>query len=178
MTARHIYIDETKERHYIVVASIHIASDVDALRRSLRDKFVLPGQTRIHMAKESAPRRREIADAICRAGVTATIYDAGRRYRDPLDARAACLQGIIDALPPNDQTLLVLEQDDSILRWDKKFLYSALRAAGLADAVRYEHHRAKTELLLCIPDAIAWCWARGGQWKDRVKPIVADVKQV
>jgi hypothetical protein len=95
--------------------------------------------------------------------VTATLYNAGRRYRDPLDARAACLHGIIDALTPDEQTLLVLEQDDSILRWDTKFLRSGVRAAGLADAVRYAHHRSRSELLLCIPDAIAWCWARGGQ---------------
>ena len=178
MTARHIFVDETKEHGYILVATVHIAADVDDLRKTLRDKFVLPGQNRIHMAKERDPRRRAIADAICRAGVTATIYDAGCRYRDPLDARAACLQAIIDGLPPGEQTLIVLEQDDSILHWDKKFLYNAVHAAGVASTVRYAHHRAKTELLLTVPDAIAWCWARGGQWKDRVRAAVVDVKQV
>jgi hypothetical protein len=72
----------------------------------------------------------------------------------------------------------VLEQDDSILRWDRKFLYEAVRAAGLEGRVRYEHHRAKAELLLSVPDAIAWCWARGGQWKEHVKPAIMQVKQV
>jgi hypothetical protein len=178
MTARHIFVDETKERGYILVASVHAATDVEGLRKTLREKFILPGQSRIHMAKERDARRRAIADAICRADVTATIYDAGCRYRDPLDARAACLQAIIDGLPPGEQTLIVLEQDDSILHWDKQFLYNAVRAAGIAGRVRYAHHRAKTELLLAVPDAIAWCWARGGRWKDRVQAAVIDVKQV
>jgi hypothetical protein len=177
MTAQHIYVDETKARGYVLVASVHIASDVDTLRKTLRDKFVLRGQARIHMAKESDPRRREIADTICRAGVTATVYDAGKRYRDPLDARRACLQAIIDDIPPGMETLLVLEQDDSILHWDKKFLYSAVRGAAVVDTVRYAHHRARSELLLSVPDAIAWCWARGGSWRERILPV-CTIKQM
>jgi hypothetical protein len=176
VTARHVYVDETKERGYVLVTSVHIAADIDALRKTMRG-LVLPGQTRIHMAKESQQRRRQISAAICAAGVTATIYDAGRRYSDPLSARAACLQAVISDLTPTD-TRLVLEQDDSILRWDRKFLYEAVRAAGLEGRVRYEHHRAKAELLLSVPDAIAWCWARGGQWKEHVKPAIMQVKQV
>jgi hypothetical protein len=178
MSARHIYIDETKERRYILVASEEIGGDVDALRKEPRERFVLRGQNRIHMAKEADPRRREISAALCRAGVTARIYDAGRRYWDPLDARAACLQAIVDGLVPGEQTLLVLEQDDSILQWDRRFLYNAVRAADLVDSVRYVHVRAKTELLLCVPDAIAWCWARGGRWKQRIRPVVVDIKDV
>jgi hypothetical protein len=103
VTARYIYVDETKERGYVLVTSVHIAADIDALRKTMRG-LVLPGQTRIHMAKESQQRRRQISTAICAAGVTATIYDAGRRYSDPLSARAACLQAVISDLTPNRHT--------------------------------------------------------------------------
>jgi hypothetical protein len=178
VTARHIYIDETKERGYILVATVHIAAEAAALRKTMRS-FVLRGQTRIHMAKESDQRRRAISDAICAAGVTATIYDAGRSYGvDQLAARAACLQAVINDIPAREQTLLVLEQDDSLIHWDKQFLYRAVRAAGLADTLRYEHHRAKSDLLLTIPDAIAWCWARGSPWRERITPAVSAVTQV
>lgn len=63
MTARHIYVDETKERGYVLVASVHIADNLSDLRKTIRG-LVLRGQTRVHMAKESDPRRRAICAAI------------------------------------------------------------------------------------------------------------------
>lgn len=45
--------------------------------------------------KESDPRKRAIAAAIFGAGVTATVYDAVCRFRNELDARAACLGGVV-----------------------------------------------------------------------------------
>jgi hypothetical protein len=177
VTARHIYVDETKQRGYVLVASVQIAAELGDLRKTMRG-LVLRGQTRIHMAKESDPRRRAICDAICAATVNATIYDAAQRYKDPLDARAACLQALINDIALGEQTLLVLEQDDSIVHWDRQRLIEMTRAAGRRDTLRYEHHRARSELLLAVPDAIAWCWARGGQWKRRIQPVISAVKRV
>jgi hypothetical protein len=109
--------------------------------------------------------------------MTATIYDAGHRYPGQLPARAACLQAVIDDVKAGQQTLLVLEQDDSLIHWDKQRLIEMVRGAGCGGTLRYEHRRAKTELLLTVPDAIAWCWARGGQWRERIS-AAATVKQV
>lgn len=177
MTAQHIYVDETKERGYLLVAARFNSADVDAVRKSLRG-LVLRGQSRIHMAKESSQRRRAIAAAMSVIGVTATIYDAGRRYSDPLDARRACLEGILKDVERGQQTYLVLEQDDSIIDWDRQRLVELTRATGCRHTLRYEHHRAKADLLLTVPDAIAWCWARDGPWRPRIAPIVAAVQQV
>lgn len=177
MTSRHIYVDETKERDYILVASTHAGAEADAVRKAMR-ALVLRGQTRVHFTKESNTRRAVIVDAICAAGVTATVYDAGRGRASQLAARAACLQALVGDVDAYEQTLLVLEQDESLLHWDRRFLYEAVRAAGLADALRYEHHRARSELLLAIPDAIAWCWARGGLWKQRIQPAIGAVRHV
>jgi hypothetical protein len=169
VTARHIYVDETKERGYVMVASVHIGKDRD-LTKTLR-RFILPGQTRLHMAKESTARRHQILDAIIAAQVTATIYDAGRRYgANALAARAAGLLAIVEDVG-QQQTLIVLEQDDSLIHWDRKFLYQTVRAVNQADNIRYEHHRARTHLLLAVPDAIAWCWARGGEWRQRIRAV-------
>lgn len=129
------------------------------------------------MKKESDSRKRAIAAAICGAGVTATVYDAGRRYRDELDARAACLRGLIDDATHQEDTLLVLEQDDSLIDWDRRQLYALARNAHLS-RLRYEHRRASAEQLLAIPDAIAWCWAKGGHWRRRIEPVVTTVRQV
>jgi hypothetical protein len=176
---QYIYIDESKKDTYVVAAATQPAADIDKLRKMLRAELVLRGQTRIHMVKESDPRRRKIADAICRyAPGTVAIYEARKRHADKLAARHDCLQGVIDDIPSGVETVLVLDQDDSILHWDKEFLYQAVRRAGLVDTVRYGHQRARTELLLSVPDAIAWCWARGGPWRKRIMPAVRTTKQI
>lgn len=178
MTTTHIHVDETKERGYVIVASFCTPEAAAAIRKMLRGDYVLPGQSRIHMAKESDRRRRKIADLICQSNVAAVVYDAGRRYSDDLDARAECLLSIVRGLPANQQALLVIEQDDSIIRWDKRFLYNVLRSAGREHTVTYTHRRASADLVLSIPDAIAWCWARGGLWRERIRPAVNDVVRV
>ena len=57
--------------------------------------------------------------------------------------------------------MLVIEQDDSLLDWDRRQLYALARETRLP-LLRYEHRRASAEQLLAIPDAIAWCWVKGG----------------
>jgi len=103
--------------------------------------------------------------------------NAGRRYRDEPDARAACLRRLVDDAAHQGDTLLVLEQDDSLLDWDRRRLYALARDAQLP-LLRYEHRRASAEPLLAIPDAIAWCWAKGGDWRRRIEPAVTTVRNV
>lgn len=126
---------------------------------------------------QTGQQSRTTTGPLRRAHLT-TIYDAGQRYRDPLDARSACLQAVISDTTAGEETLIVLEQDDSIIQWDRQRLIELTRAESRRDNLRYEHRRAKTELLLTVPDAIAWCWARGGHWRRRIEPVIATVKQV
>lgn len=130
------------------------------------------------MSKESEPRRRLIADTIVRSGVTAVVVDAGRAYPHELDARAACLRGVITFAHNANATRLVLEQDDSLLSWDARRLWEITGQVGCRDTLRYSHARASDELLLAIPDAVAWCWAKGGHWRDRIRPVVTGVERV
>ena len=44
--------------------------------------------------------------------------------------------------------------------------------------MRYGQHRAATEQLLVLPDAIAWRWAKGGDWRRRIGPVAVDVRGV
>lgn len=175
MTTRHIYVDETKERGYVMVASTHLGPEVEAIRKELR-RLVLRGQNRIHMAKESNTRRKTIIDTLIAAGVTATVYDAARHANEAA-AREACLRAIIVGTDPNQPALLVIEQDDSLLHSERQQLVEMVRAAGRRDTLHYQHQRAKSELMLVVPDAIAWCWAKGGEWRQRVDPITT-VKDV
>ena len=172
----HLFVDESKEHDYLLVASVQVSGELDDLRKLMRG-LVLRGQRRVHMKKESDPRRRAIAAAICGAGVTASVYDAGQRYRGELDARAACLRGLVEDAAGRGDTLLVIEQDDSLLDWDRRQLYALTREARLP-LLRYEHRRASAEQLLAIPDAIAWCWAKGGDLRRRIEPAVTTDRQV
>jgi hypothetical protein len=173
----HVFVDETKHRGYLLVAGVVVPGDLDAVRRVLRG-LVLPGQRRLHMKDENDQRRRSIATAISVSGVTATIYDAGRRYRNERERRAACLHALILDAAQRGDAMLVLEQDDTLLSWDNQRLIEFTREAGCRDSLRYEHRRAASELLLAVPDAIAWCWAKGGDWRRRIEPIVTDVRTV
>jgi len=172
-----VFIDETKHRNYVVVAAVVVPGDLAALRRTVRG-LVLPGQRRVHMTKESAPRRRLIADTIVRSGVTAVVFDAGDAYPSELDARQACLRGVISYADYAGATRLVLERDDSLLAWDARRLWEITGEVGCRDTLRYSHARASEELLLAIPDAIAWCWAKGGDWRRRIRPVITGVEVV
>ncbi len=172
----HVFVDETKRRGYLLVASAVVPGELDATRRMLRG-LVLPGQRRLHMKDESDSRKRSIATAIAVSRITATIYDAGRRHHTERERRAACLTALVVDAAARDDAMLVLEQDDTLVVSDRKLLYRATREAGCPD-LRYEHRRAAVEQLLALPDAIAWCWAKGGDWRRRIQPVVTHVRDV
>lgn len=158
----HVFVDETKRRGYLLVASAVVTGDLAPTRRMLRG-LVLPGQRRLHMKDESdSPGSWSIATAIAVSSVQTTIYDAGRRHRTERERRAECLRSLVVDLAGEDIAMLVLEQDDTLVASDRKLLYRVTRDAGCA----------------ALPGAIAWCWARGGDWRRRIEPVVADVRTV
>lgn len=172
----HVFVDESKERSYLLTAAVLLPGDLSQVRRQL-DELRLPGQRRLHFTKERDSRRRKILSVLARTGVEAVIYDASG-YRNPAEARPACLDRLVRDCADRRAELLVLEQDDSVLASDRRALYTCVRKAGCGDTLRYEHRHGRHESLLAIPDAVAWCWARGGEWKQRVRPLVSAVHRV
>ncbi|GHH64506.1 hypothetical protein [Promicromonospora soli] len=45
-------------------------------------------------------------------------------------------------------------------------------------SIRYDHADRHSDALLWIPDAIAWCWQRGGEWRDKVRDAVTEVIEI
>ncbi len=109
----HVFVDETKDRDYLLVAGVAMPLDLDPVRRTLRTLAML-GQRRLHMAKERVQRRRHIVDAIVASGVTATVYEAGRSRRTELAAREACLRAVVIDAAEKSAHMLVLEQEPLI----------------------------------------------------------------
>jgi len=163
---RHVFLDETKRHGYVVAAAAVPPGDL-ALLRSVVRGLVLSGQRRVHMKDERDPRRREIAAALVDAGVEVVVYDAGKRYPTQRRARGECLRAVVaDAAAEAaeaGETRLVLEQDDSLVQWYAQRLIELARATGCRERLRYDHLRASVEQLLAVPDAVAWCWACGGE---------------
>ncbi|MGH7921433.1 MAG: hypothetical protein ACREQM_16030 [Candidatus Dormibacteraceae bacterium] len=130
------------------------------------------------MKDESDSRKRSIAAAIVARGVVATIYDADRRYPTERTRRVAYLQALITDIAERGDSMLVIEQDDTLTAEDRNLLHRATRDAGCPD-LRYERGHVASEIIHPVPDAIAWCWAEGGAaWRRPIEPVVTAVRQV
>jgi hypothetical protein len=167
----HAFVDETKTSGLLIAAAVLAPRDLARARAQLR-ALCLPGQSRLHFVKERPSRRRDIATAVCRSGAALDIHDASA-IRDQRAAREACLRDLVTVLAADGAHRLVLEQDDSLLENDQVVLYDAVRRAGVTDRLKYEHVPARSESLLWIADAAAWCWTHGPSWRSRIAPAVS-----
>lgn len=173
----HVFVDETQQRGYLLVAAAVEPAGLHTARRVLHD-LVLPGQRRLHMQKESDPRRRQILSALVGlADVQFLIYDASG-HRSAKTARPACLTRLVADLAKSGASRLVVELDESLVLADQRVLYRQVHAEGIADALRYDHLRAHQEILLALPDAVAWSWAKGSRWRAAVRQLVGEVREV
>ncbi|MGL5826290.1 MAG: hypothetical protein ACRCYU_15980, partial [Nocardioides sp.] len=88
-----VFVDETKARDYVMVATAISPGTVSAARRQLRG-LLLPGQERVHFNHERSARRRQILDVMGGLEVRAGVYVM--RTRDHRAGRQACLSRILD----------------------------------------------------------------------------------
>ncbi|WP_431916605.1 hypothetical protein [Micromonospora wenchangensis] len=172
----HVFVDETKERGFLVVAVVVLPSNLAAARRTIRS-LILPGQRRIHFHKERDDRRRQIIDAIATLSTQAVIFDA-KHHSNARAAREACLVELVEHSAKINAARLVLERDDSTFRADQRLLFEQVRRSGMPVTFRYEQLRAHEECLLAVPDALAWCWAKGGRWRNSIRRMINESRQV
>jgi hypothetical protein len=161
MKGDHVFVDETKARDYLLVAAAIRPADLSVARKLIRD-LTLRGQPRLHMKKESDSRKRQILNGIVALHPVVTIFRAGSHHHTDLGRHERCLRALVEDCAQAQRGVLCLE---------------ATRAAGARD-LAYRHEAASSEPLLAIPDAIAWAWARGGDWQRRCHEVVARVVDV
>lgn len=170
-----LFIDESKSRGYTLVAAVIVPADAASMRKAVRE-LVLPGQRRLHFTRESDPRRRAILSALSALGVRAHVFRSGAERE--ADGREDCLKALVAYAHEHSHSRLVLERDESIEKADRRILYREIKARGLSDAVHYELEAPHDEPLLWIPDALAWSFTKGGDWKRRIAPMLAGVTVV
>lgn len=166
----HAFVDESKARGFLLAAALIVPGDLGQARKQV-GALRLPGQRRVHFTTERPARRKVIISAMADIDVSVWVYDASA-CRDQRQAREACLRQLVTDLAAASAQMLVLEQDDSLVDADRRLLYGLVREHG-CDTLRYEHKRAHEECLLAIPDAVAWCWAKGGTWQNRARLLVS-----
>lgn len=164
----HAFVDESVVSTYIVAVALVPAERVAECRRVVR-ALLRGGQKRLHFSHESDRRRREILTGIERLGVEHRVYTTkkGRNARD------VCLERLVPDLSAAGVRRLVIERDDSLVTTERRLLFQLCR--DLERDLVYTHLRAKEDLLLCAPDAIAWCWSRGGEWRARVAGYTREI---
>lgn len=91
-------------------------------------------------------------------------------------ARRACLERLFADLVDLDARKLIIEQDESPVEHDRRWLFAARKALGAE--IEYDHLRAHEECLLWIADAVAWCWTAKGVWRERARRFVVAEIQV
>lgn len=176
MSAHH-YVDETKARGYVVVAARCPDETMREVRRAV-GRLALPGQRSVHMKHESPRRRRQVADRIARlhaSGVSAVVLDAGKGPEPEHVRRDRALRTLVARIADEDAAHLVLDLDTTMVARDRRTLAGATRDLP---RVAYSHLPLSAEPLLTIPDVVAWSWARGGEWRHRIAPLVAEVIRV
>ncbi|GAB2942452.1 hypothetical protein GCM10027280_33780 [Micromonospora polyrhachis] len=171
----HVFVDETRSGGFLLAAAAVASGRLNEARQAIKG-LILPGQRSIHFCKKRDDRRR-ILGVIRSLDVQVVIYNA-TRYGHVKLARDASLAGLVTDAAKIDAERLVFELDDSVLKADRSLLREKVRSAGVESRLRYDHMRSHEECLLSIPDAVAWSWARGAEWRAGVRPVVTDLREV
>ena len=163
------FIDESKASKYILVATLVTVRQLSESRRTMRSLRV-KGQPRTHFRRESDRRRRMLLSAIAEMKFSHFVVTSPTHI-GLHKARERCLREIVLQLCRSDVKNIVLESDESQNPLDRKVLTNALGDLGVEGEVGFAHELPNDEPLLWIPDALAWCINRGGEWERRVKQM-------
>ncbi|NED96822.1 hypothetical protein G1H11_16055 [Phytoactinopolyspora alkaliphila] len=89
----HVFVDEGKSKGYVLAATSTQPTSLAAARAAMR-RLLLPGQDRLHFAKESDPRRRSILSAMAELDVSVILYVSPAKSHKV--GRERCLQALLD----------------------------------------------------------------------------------
>ena len=171
----HIYVDESKAKAYLIVAVSVAPGDAAGFRKRMVN-LRMPRQGHIHFVNERDSRRKMILDALLEMGIKALVYSISGL--NPIAARAILLGALMDDLIDLGASTLIFERDDSALSSDERVLHRGLSKRNLKHDIEYLHLGKSQEPLLWIADAIAWSYARGGDYRRRARLLISHVREV
>lgn len=161
----HVFVDESKARSFLFAAVVVAPHVVHILRRDLRAARP-KGRRDIHFNGARPDLRDEVVRILMRHEVSSVVFRAkSAKGRNP---REDCVRATARFAVSISAHSVVLDRDESLEARDRRWLFQELHKSG----IRYDHLHRHEEPLLWAADAIAWCWQRGGAWKDKVRPLV------
>lgn len=126
------------------------------------------------MKSESDRKRRQILDAIAELSPQVSIFCAEKGGRPEYARRDHCLRALVASMRANQPSLLCLDREEGSVDADRRVIIEQSR---LWRTFEYRHMSSADEPLLWIPDAIAWSWPRGGQFRNKVEDLI-DVNTI
>lgn len=168
-----VYLDESKSKDYLLIAVIVEPGLAKSIRRRML-KLRMPGQNHIHFVNERDSRRKFILSEIKRMEFRARAYSAAGYSQTR--GRDECLNLLLDDVETFDASIITIEKDESAVNSDRLLFHRGLHSRGLARKVEYRFMSKSAEPIIWIADAIAWSYARGGDFKRRVEPLIEKTK--
>jgi len=169
-----IFCDESKAKGFLLAAASLPCGDGTRLQAEVTALLLRP-QVRIHFRREQTPRQKLILDTLITAGgISTVVYDA-TRYGSNKAGRDAAIERMADHAAMVGASRIVLEADDSAVDQDQAIIKRQLKRAGIDGTTGIDHCRASEVPLLAVPDVVAWCYAKGGTWRQRAEPLISDV---
>lgn len=170
----HAFVDESRRNNtYLLAVALVSPGELARFRKVLRG-LLMPGQHELHCKKETPSRRKAIVSRLVAARVSVRLYTRSCDWGDE-EARQTCLKNLIADLLKVDAHRLVLDSRDQRDRLDAQTIRTSLGPAAWSSNLVYEHHRSTSEELLWIADVVAWCYGSGGEWRERVLPVVESI---
>ncbi|GAB2999639.1 hypothetical protein [Saccharothrix stipae] len=169
----HVFVDESGRSSYLLVAAYLPVRQLVSIRAVMR-RLCLSGERRVHFQAESDNRRRNVVARLVEQPLRIRVYTG----RGPKDAtRAALLRELVaDVVDAGGQRLVIESRGVIRDRDDRREIVRTLqRLRTPSDALAYEHFRPHEDPALWIPDAVAWCFGAGGDWRRRVEPLIEKV---
>jgi hypothetical protein len=162
----HVFVDESKTRGLLMVAAVVSSNAVVAQRQAMR-ALLLPGQRRLHFTKESPARRRKILGILTEFDLEVRLYESESATSS---SRERCLGAIVrDAADSGER--LAIERDESTYDFDRRTLTEACRVHGCRETLYWDLLPPQHDPMLWVPDAVAWCWSKGGDWRQHVQNL-------
>ncbi|PSL55548.1 hypothetical protein B0I31_105514 [Saccharothrix carnea] len=169
----HVFVDESRRSSYLLVAAFVETGRLPAIRTMMR-RLRVAGERRLHFKSESDTVRKDVIGRLTGAGFRSRIYLG----RGPSEAvRQVCLARLVTDLVEERVMRVVLDGRGPVEdRIDRRVITRSLRECGVPDdSIFYEHLNSHGDPALWVPDAIAWCYGAGGEWRRRVAPLVEAV---
>ncbi len=161
------FSDESERAATMLFGVLLIEPGAVAASRTALADLLLPGQRRVHTAKESARRRRELLDVV--AGLETETIILTLRREVGISRRSARERLLVEA------SLIIAERE--VVRWvldhqeptqahrDRQSIDAAMRR--VQHDVVYDHQPSHGEPLLWAIDATLWAFGSGGDWRRR-----------